>query len=100
MTEALIEPSMAELISTNEMLYMQQVEPLSAYQMNLLRAIVSGIHSGYNEKRVRAAFDLGSPSNMVRLRDALIERVLIYSEMRQLYVTDPVFSLWFRRRFL
>lgn len=91
---------MAELISTNEMLYMQQVEPLSAYQMNLLRAIVSGIHSSYNEKRVRAAFDLGSPSNMVRLRDALIERDLIYSEMRQLYVTDPVFFLWFRRRFL
>jgi hypothetical protein len=25
--------------------------------------------------------------------------VLIYSEMRQLYVTDPVFSLWFHRRF-
>ena len=99
-TEEQIEPSVAELISTNEMLYMQQVEPLSAYQMNLLRAIVSGIHSGYNEKRVRTAFDLGSPSNMVRLRDALIERDLIYSEMRQLYVTDPVFSLWFRRRFL
>ena len=45
-------------------------------------------------------FDLGSPSNLVRLRDALIERDLIYSEMRQLYLTDPVFGLWFRRRFL
>ena len=99
-TEEQMEPSVAELISTNEMLYMQQVEPLSAYQMNLLRAIVSGIHGGYNEKRVRTAFDLGSPSNIVRLRDALIERDLIYSEMRQLYVTDPVFSLWFKRRFL
>lgn len=99
-TEELLEPSLTELISTNEMLYMQQVEPLSAYQMNLLRAIVSGIHNGYTEKRVRTSFDLGSPSNIVRLRDALIERDLIYSEMRQLYVTDPVFSLWFQRRFL
>ena len=68
--------------------------------MNLLRAIVSGIHSGYNEKKVRLQFDLGSPSNMVRLRDALIERDIIYSEMRQLYITDPVFSLWFRQRFM
>lgn len=99
-TEELLEPSLTELISTNEMLYMQQVEPLSAYQMNLLRAIVSGIHNGYTEKRVRTSFDLGSPSNIVRLRDALIERDLIYSEMRQLYVTDSVFSLWFQRRFL
>ena len=98
-TEELLPSAIKELISTNEALYMQQIEPLSGYQMNLLRAIVSGIHSGYNEKKVRSQFDLGSPSNMVRLRDALIERDLIYSEMRQLFITDPVFSLWFRQRF-
>ena len=99
-TEEVLPSAIKELISTNEALYMQQIEPLSGYQMNLLRAIVSGIHSGYNEKKVRAQFDLGSPSNMVRLRDALIERDIIYSEMRQLYITDPVFTLWFRHRFV
>lgn len=99
-TEELLPLAVKELISTNEALYMQQIEPLSGYQMNLLRAIVSGIHSGYNEKKVRSQFDLGSPSNMVRLRDALVERDIVYSEMRQLYITDPVFSLWFRQRFL
>ena len=99
-TEEMMSSAISELISTNEALYMQQVEPLSAYQMNLLKAIVSGIHSGFNEKRVRSMFDLGSPSNQVRLREALIGRDLIYSEMRQLYLTDPVFGLWFRKRFL
>ena len=99
-TEQVLPSAIKELISTNEALYMQQIEPLSGYQMNLLRAIVSGIHSGYNEKKVRTQFDLGSPSNMVRLRNALIERDIIYSEMRQLYITDPVFTLWFRQRFL
>ena len=99
-TDDMMTTALSELISTNEALYMQQIEPLSAYQMNLLRTIVSGIHFGYNEKRVRAMFDLGSPSNLVRLREALIERDLIYSEMRQLYLTDPVFGLWFKKRFL
>ena len=99
-TEDMMPSAVSELISTNEALYMQQIEPLSGYQMNLLKAIVSGIHSGYNEKRVRSQFNLGSPSNMVRLRSALIERDLIYSEMRQLYITDPVFALWFRKRFI
>ena len=99
-TDDTMTSALSELIGTNEALYMQQIEPLSAYQMNLLKAIVSGIHSGYNEKRVRTIFDLGSPSNIVRLREALIERDLIYSEMRQLYLTDPVFGLWFRKRFL
>ena len=94
-TMAMLPSATDELISTNEALYMQQVEPLSAYQMNLLRAVVSGIHTGFNETN----YDLGSPSNLVRLRDALIERDLIYSEMRQLHITDPVFGLWFRKRF-
>ena len=44
-------------------------------------------------------YDLGSPSNMVRLRNALIERDIIFSEMNKLYITGPVFTLWFRRRF-
>jgi hypothetical protein len=99
-TEDMMPSAISELISTNEALYMQQVEPLSGYQMNLLKAIVSGIHSGYNEKRVRSMFDLGSPSNMVRLRDALIERDLVYSEVQQLHLTDPVFGLWFKKRFV
>ena len=99
-TEELLPSAIKELTSTNEALYMQQIEPLSGYQMNLLLAIVSGIHSGYNERKVRSLFDLGSPSNIVRLRDALIERDIIFSEMRQLYITDPIFALWFRQRFL
>lgn len=99
-TEDMMPSAVSELISTNEALYMQQVEPLSGYQMNLLKAIVSGIHSGFNERKVRSQFDLGSPSNMVRLRNALIERDLVYSEMQQLYLTDPVFALWFRKRFV
>ena len=99
-TEDMMPSAVSELVSTNEALYMQQVEPLSSYQMNLLRAIVSGIHQRFNEKRVRSQFDLGSPSNMVRLRTALIERDLIYSEMNQLHITDPVFAIWFKKRFL
>ena len=99
-SESQKEPAIRELIGTNEALYMQQVEPLSAYQMNLLRAVVAGIRQGYNEKKVRMRYNLGSPSNIVRLREALIERDLVYSEMKQLYITDPVFELWFRQKLL
>ena len=34
------------------------------------------------------------------MRAVIIDRDLIYSEMRQLYLTDPVFGLWFKKRFL
>ena len=98
-TTDILPAAVSELVSTNEALYMQQVEPLTIYQMNMLRAITAGIHSGFNEKSVRTNYDLGSPSNIVRLKDALIEKDLIYSEMKQLYLTDPVFGIWFRKRF-
>ena len=98
-TMDILTESVADVIWANEALFMQQIEPLTVYQMNLMRAIVSGIHDGFNEKAVRSQFDLGSPSNIVRLRDALIEKDLIYSEMKKLYVTDPVLCLWFKKRF-
>ena len=99
-TEEVLRESVRELLLANEALFMQQIEPLTVYQMNMLRAIVSGIHSGYSETAVRRNFDLGSPSNIVRLREALKERDLVYSELKLLYITDPVFALWFKMRFL
>ncbi|MBE6248968.1 MAG: ATP-binding protein [Prevotella sp.] len=99
-TEEVLRESVRELLLANEALFMQQIEPLTVYQMNMLRAIVSGIHSGYSETAVRRNFDLGSPSNIVRLREALKERDLAYSELKLLYITDPVFALWFKMRFL
>lgn len=99
-TEEVLRESVRELLLANEALFMQQIEPLTVYQMNMLRAIVSGIHSGYSETAVRRNFDLGSPSNIVRLREALKERDIVYSELKLLYITDPVFALWFKMRFL
>ena len=99
-TEEVLRESVRELLLANEALFMQQIEPLTVYQMNMLRAIVSGIHSGYSETAVRRNFDLGSPSNIVRLREALKKRDLVYSELKLLYITDPVFALWFKMRFL
>jgi len=98
-TMDILTEAVADVIRANEALFMQQIEPLTVYQMNLMRAIVSGIHDGFNEKAVRSQFDLGSPSNIVRLRDALMEKDLIYSEMKKLYITDPVLCLWFKKRF-
>lgn len=97
-TKELLDLSLEELIQTNEILFMQQIEPLSAYQMNLLKAISAGHHNGFSEKKLRSEYDLGSPANIVRIRKALIERDLIYQEQSCLMITDPVFKLWFRKK--
>lgn len=89
-----------QLLDINEMLFMQQIEPLSAYQMNFLRAVAAGNHDGLSESSVRSEFNLGSPSNIVRLKKALTDRDLVYIEMKKVYFTDPVMELWFKSKFM
>lgn len=92
--------ALQHLLDINEMLFMQQIEPLSAYQMNFLRAMASGHNDGFSESSLRAEFELGSPSNIVRLKNALIGKDLIYTEMKKAYFSDPVFEIWFKRKYL
>lgn len=88
-----------DLLDANEALFMQQVEPLTAYQMNFLRAIAAGHHKGFGEKDVREDFNLGSPANITRLKNTLINKDLIEIQGRGiLYFTDPVFLLWMQRQ--
>ena len=100
-TEAQLDLAVNDLLDANEALFMQQVEPLSAYQMNFLRAIAMGHHHRFGEKEIREDFNLGSPANITRLKNALIKKDLIEAQGRGLlYLTDPVFRLWLQRRMM
>ena len=100
-TEAQLDLAVNDLLDANEALFMQQVEPLSAYQMNFLRAITMGHHHRFGEKEIREDFNLGSPANITRLKNALIKKDLIETQGRGLlYLTDPVFRLWLQRRMM
>lgn len=97
-TDGLIENALTDLIDSNELLFMKQTESLTSYQMNFLRAIVLGVHQDFGEKLIREEFNLGSNSNIARLKKALIDRDLIDSDGRSVIISDPVFSIWFKRR--
>lgn len=97
-TDKIIDDALNDLIDSNELLFMQQTESLTTYQMNFLRAVISGIHTGFGEKNVREEFNLGSSSNIDRLKKTLISRDLIDSDGRSITITDPIFSLWFKRK--
>ena len=77
---------------------MQQIEPLTAYQMNFIRCIIAGHNDDFGDAAVREEFQLGSVSNITRLKTALVEKDLVEKNSKQFYITDPVFALWFKRR--
>ena len=83
-----------EMIAQNSALFEARTEHLTAYQMNYLRAVSSGVHEGLTSSRNISRFKLGSSANCAVLKQALIEKDLIVVEDRKVYLTDPAMALW------
>ncbi|WP_278585131.1 AAA family ATPase [Prevotella nigrescens] len=89
-----------DLLATNDILFMQMIEPLSEFQLNFLRAIASGIKKDFGLSEVREEYKLGSYSNITRLKTALLERDLIEKKETELVITDPIFAKWLKRKIM
>ena len=100
MDETDIKQATDDLLATNEVLFMQMVEPLSEYQLNFLRALSSGITKNFGLAKIREKYQLGRYSNISRLQKALLERDLIEKRGTELAITDPVFAKWFQRKMM
>lgn len=81
-------------------LYVEQATSLSAYQLNFIRAICKGYHEDFGKAEVTRQFELGSRSNLPRLKSALIERELVEHTDTGYYLADPLFKLWFLREMM
>lgn len=97
-TDEHLKQGVKDLLNSQEQLFMQQIEPLTAYQMNFLRCILSGHHDDFGGTAVREEFQLGSVSNITRLKTALVDKDIVEMSGKRYYITDPVFALWFRSR--
>lgn len=75
-------------------LFEQQIQGLTSYQLNFIRAICNGIHSDFGSKAVLEEYNLGSKSNISRIRTALLDHELIDVTKDGIYLEDPVFRLW------
>ena len=88
------------LLEQNSSLFMQQTEGLTTYQLNFIRLLCNGIHSGFNTQSVVEQYSLGSKSNVDRIKKCLIDRELITIEKEGVFLADCVFELWFKREMM
>lgn len=87
------EATMAQSVS----LFVEQTANLTSYQLNLIRAICQGYHQEFGSKEVTSRFELGTKSNLPKLKKALVEREIIeISETGSCYIADPLFEHWFK----
>lgn len=78
-------------------LFVEQTANLSAYQLNMIRAVCAGHHDDFGKQEVTSQFDLGTRSNLPKLKKALIDREIMEQTETGLYIADPLFRLWFSR---
>ena len=99
-TENDVKQAKNDLLATNDILFMQMIEPLSEFQLNFLRAIASGIKKDFGLSEVREEYNLGSYSNITRLKTALLERDLIEKQETEWVITDPIFAKWLKQKIM
>ena len=95
--EAALDTAIEDMLNQNSLLFLQQIENLTAYQMNFLKAIAKGVHTDFTSREVLTNYDLGSKSNVSRIKAVLTQKELIEKTPKGIVLTDPVFQLWFTK---
>lgn len=68
--------------------------------ISFLRAICRGYHDDFGKREVTSQFDLGSRSNLAKLKNALVDREIIELTEAGIFIADPLFKLWFTREMM
>lgn len=94
-----VEFGIDRMLDACEPLFIQQTESLSAYQMNFLRALANGVHTGFTRSEILDTYQLGTAANISRLKKALTEKdLIIMTAPKKLEISDPILALWLKKR--
>jgi len=93
-----INAALTELIQANTPLYQKEVEDISATQLSLLKAVAMG-ETRFTATATMEQYKLGTPRNVSKNKDILINRDIIHENNGVYEFLDPAFELWFRWQF-
>lgn len=88
-----------EMLAHCSVLFEQQTQNLTGYQMNFLRAIVDGVTNDFTSKDIMDKYDLGTPGNISKLKNALLKKELIDYTSNGYFISDPILKTWLKRQF-
>lgn len=98
-TEESFNEGVEALLEQNSGLFMNQIDSLSSYQINFIRALCDGHNANLTSKSLSEEYHLGSKSNITRIKAALVAKELIEVKGSNAFIVDPVFKFWFKKSF-
>ncbi len=87
------------LMAQNDSFFTEQIKSLSSYQVNFLKAVCAGVHTGFTSKAVLTNWNIGTKSNIAVLKKTLLNKELIEERGKEIHISDAVFEHWMKARF-
>jgi hypothetical protein len=92
------EEGLKDLLQQSSALFYRYLDSLTQYQINFLNALSDGVNSEFTKTVTLTKYNLGTASNIKRIKDALEDKELIDIDEKTVSFNDPVFKIWFRKR--
>ena len=67
---------------------------------HLVYNLFAGYHNDFGKREVTSRFNLGTRSNLPKLKKTLIEREFIEETESGLFLSDPLFVVWFKNNMM
>ncbi len=93
-----VDSAFENLLDENTSFFTDKTENLTTYQMNFIRAVLDGVHQDFGKSAVRDDYNLGSASNIARIRESLLKKEIIEKTQAGIFMADPVLAAWFKER--
>lgn len=88
--------ALEDLFDQNKILFYRNIEELTSYQLNFLKAIVNGVDSEFTKSENLKKYNLGTSANVSRLKKSLEQKEIIDISGRKVSIQDPVFKRWLK----
>ena len=97
-TTGIVEEALNDLIHHFDYHFKMIVDSLTQKQIRFLKAMVEGNQKLYS-KATRNEYQLGSTSNVARIKHSLEKKNIIYTVNMNSVFSDPIFREWLRKRY-
>ena len=96
-SENILADALQELVDQCNDVFEAKTDELTAYQMNFLRAVADGNHTGLSSAKIIQDYHLESSANVNIIKKSLLDKDLIVIEDKKIFLSDPIMSLWLQR---
>jgi hypothetical protein len=93
-----IDAAIDDLLEQNKIFFQREVEQLTEFQLNFLRALANGVSTGFSHKEVIRKYRLESSANVQSVKKSLLKKDLIDIDGQTATFDDALFKLWIQRQ--